>query len=325
MTTLLVATTGGHLAQLRGFHDRIPADRDGSVWVTHENEQSRSLLAGFEVEYVPYVRVHNVPDVLRCIPHAHRLWRTHGITRAISTGSGIALGYLPYLAARGVECHYIEDAARVTGPSLTGRVIRWVPSVRLYTQYPSWTSRRWRYGGNEFDGLEALARVPDPRAVVRVVVTVGTAGEFPFRRLLRPLVDLLAPDGSLQKAIGRPVEVLWQTGCTPVDDLPITATPFLPATDLHAALLGADIVICHAGAGSVTAALGSGRAPLVVPRRTTHGEAGDDHQAELATELQRRGLAISREADEITVEDLLSAFTMSVCRTATLPEFGLVR
>lgn len=325
MTTLFVATTGGHLAQLRGFHDRIAADRGGSVWVTHENEQSRSLLAGFRVEFVPYVRVHNVPDVLRCLPHAHRIRQTYGITRAISTGSGIALGYLPYLATRGVECHYIEDAARVSGPSLTGRVIRWVPGMRLYTQYPTWSSRRWRYGGNEFDGLEAVTTVPDTRDVLRVVVTLGTAAEFPFRRLLLPLVDLLASDGALGEATGRPVEVLWQTGCTPAGDLPIHATPFLPVADLHAALLGADIVICHAGAGSVTAALVSGRAPVVVPRRLAYGEAGDDHQAELAVELQRRGLATCREADEIRVEDLLTASARSVRRTATLPEFGLVR
>lgn len=325
MTTLLVATTGGHLAQLRGFYDRIPADGGGAVWVTHANEQSRSLLAGFEVEYVPYVRVHSVPDVLRCLPHAHRTWRTHGITRAISTGSGIALGYLPYLAARGVECHYIESAARVTGPSLTGRIIRWAPGVRVYTQYPNWAGGRWRYGGNQFDGLEAVVGDRTPGDTLRVVVTVGTAAEFPFRRLVLPLVDLLAPDGALQKGTGRPVEVLWQTGCTPVSDLPIRATPFLPAADLQAALWAADIVICHAGTGSVTAALRAGRAPLVAPRRTEHGEAGDDHQGELAAELQRCGLATWREADEVGINDLLAALTTSVRQTAALPEFGLVR
>lgn len=325
MTTLFVATTGGHLAQLRGFRDRIPGDRDGAVWVTHANEHSQSLLSGLEVEFVPYVRVRNVPDVLRCVPHAHRIWRTYGVTRAISTGSGIALGYLPYLAARGVECHYIESAARVAGPSLTGRIIRWVPGVRVYTQYPNWAGGRWRYGGNQFDGLETVMGERTPRDTLRVVVTVGTAAEFPFRRLVMSVVDLLAPDGALQEETGRPVEVLWQTGCTPVGDLPIRATPFLAASDLHTALREADIVICHAGAGSVTAALGAGHAPVVMPRRIAYGEAGDDHQGELAAELQRRGLATWREADEVRVEDLLAALATSVRRTATLPEFGLVR
>ncbi|MDQ3276000.1 MAG: glycosyltransferase family 28, partial [Actinomycetota bacterium] len=155
MTTLFVATTGGHLTQLAGLASRVEAGR--AVWVTHANEQSRSLLADRDVEYVPYVGVRNLVDVLRCVPTAHRLWRRRGITRVISTGSGIALGYLPYLAARGVECHYVESAARVRGPSLTGRVLRWVPGVHVYTQYPAWAGGRWRYGGSEFDAYEPVA------------------------------------------------------------------------------------------------------------------------------------------------------------------------
>ncbi len=104
MTTLFVATTGGHLTQLDNLASRIPSNGD-AVWVTHANEQSRSMLADRDVEFVPYVGVRNVPDVLRCIPDARRLMQRRKLTRAVSTGSGIALGYLPYLAARGVEGH----------------------------------------------------------------------------------------------------------------------------------------------------------------------------------------------------------------------------
>src|SRR5918997_1106760 len=138
MTTLFIATTGGHLTQLDSLAGRIPpngAPRDDSVWVTHANEQSRSMLADRDVEFVPYVGVRNVPDVLRCIPAARRLMERRKLTRAVSTGSGIALGFLPYLAARGVSCHYIESATRVTGPSLTGRVLQLVPRVHRYTQH----------------------------------------------------------------------------------------------------------------------------------------------------------------------------------------------
>ena len=140
MTTALIATTGGHLTQIVGLAERIPPDPE-LVWVTHENEQSTSLLAGRDVEYVPYVGVRDVPGVLRCVLRAHVMYRRRQPTRAVSTGSGIALGYLPYLAARGVECHYIESAARVEGPSLTGRILRWVPGIRTYTQYRRWSGR----------------------------------------------------------------------------------------------------------------------------------------------------------------------------------------
>ena len=66
MTTAFIATTGGHLTQLVGLAERIPRDPD-SVWVTHANEQSTSLLAERDVEFIPYVGVRDVPGVLRCV------------------------------------------------------------------------------------------------------------------------------------------------------------------------------------------------------------------------------------------------------------------
>ena len=322
MTTALIATTGGHLTQLVGLAERITADPE-TVWVTHANEQSTSLLAEHDVEYVPYIGVRDMRGVLRSVGHARSLYKRRRPARAVSTGSGIALGYLPYLAARGVECHYIESAARVSGPSITGRLLQWVPGVRTYTQYQHWSGPRWLYGGSGFDAYEAY---PDRRPLgprLRVVVTVGTAAEFPFRRLVAALSELLVPGGALEAATGVPVDVLWQTGCTPVDDLPIKATPFLPAADLTAALDAADIVISHAGTGSALANLAAGRLAVMVSRSAAHGEAGDDHQHELAEELSRRGLALHRACDAITVEDLLASRNTSVRRLTATPHFAL--
>jgi UDP-N-acetylglucosamine transferase subunit ALG13 len=157
-----------------------------------------------------------------------------------------------------------------------------------------------------------------------VVVTVGTAAEFPFRRLIVALAGLLAPDGELSKAAGVPVEVLWQTGCTPVDGLPIEATPFLPAAELTAALAEADIVVSHSGTGSALANLAAGRFAVMVSRSAALGEAGDDHQSELADELVRRGLAVHRRCEEITVDDLLATRRTAVRRTAAVPPFALI-
>ncbi len=322
MTTLFLATTGGHLTQLAGIAERIPHDPD-SVWVTHANEQSESMLSDHDVNFIPYVGVRDVRGVLGCIPKARELHRRRHLTRAVSTGSGIAIGYLPYLAAMGVECHYIESAARVAGPSVTGRLLRRVPGVHTYTQNQRWSDKHWHYGGNGFDAYEPVLGVrtlPDP---IRVVVTVGTAREFPFRRLMVRLSKLLAPGGGLEQVTGLPVEVLWQTGGARVDDLPITPTPFLPATDLMAALARADIVVSHAGTGSALAALAAGRYAVMVHRIAEFGEAGDDHQRELAIELDARGLALHRDAGEITVDDLLATLSRGVRRVAEVRPFEL--
>jgi UDP-N-acetylglucosamine transferase subunit ALG13 len=313
VSTLFLAATGGHLAELYNLANRIPHSCD-SVWVTHADKQSQSLLADRDTEFVPYVGVRSVSDVLRCVPYAHRLMKRRKLTRAVSTGSGIALGYLPYLAFRGVLCHYIESAARVRAPSLTGRILQWVPGVNTYTQYLSWSNRRWRYAGSVFDGYEpvATARVPD--TVFRVVVMSGCATQYPFRRLFERLAPLLASNGALARATRLPVQVLWQTGETPVEDLLIQATAVLPAAELSAELRRAHIVISHAGTGSALAALEAGRYPILVPRDSARGEQVDNHQQELAIDLAHRGLAMHCDADRLSVDVLLAALGISIRR-----------
>lgn len=322
MTTLFVAATGGHLAELCSLANRIPHNGD-SVWVTHADQQSQSMLADRDAEFVPYVGVRSVSNVLRCMPYARRLMKRRKLTRAVSTGSGIALGYLPYLAFRGVMCHYIESAARVSAPSLTGRILRRVPGVQTYTQYLGWSDRRWGYAGSVFDGYEPVAAARSPETVLRVVVMSGCATQYPFRRLFEHLAPLLAPDGALAQTTGLPVQVLWQTGETPVADLPIQATPMLPAAELSAELVRAHVVISHAGTGSALTALEAGRYPILTPRDSACGEQVDNHQQELATELAHRGLAVHCDVHYLTVEVMLATLGTSIRRCGIPPPYLL--
>ncbi len=65
----------------------------------------------------------------------------------------------------------------------------------------------------------------------------------------------------------------------------------------------ADVVISHAGAGTAIAALELGKCPLIAPAGWPWGEQIDDHQIQIARELDDRGLAISVEADQLSYED----------------------
>ena len=62
----------------------------------------------------------------------------------------------------------------------------------------------------------------------------------------------------------------------------------MPEAELVAAVDQADVVVCHAGAGSLTMALAAGRCPVFVPRRVSVGEQIDDHQLELARWAHRQ-------------------------------------
>jgi UDP-N-acetylglucosamine transferase subunit ALG13 len=306
-----VAANGGHLSQLVELSGRIPGAGGDALWVTFDSPQSRSLLAGRRVVFIDPIEERDVRGVCRGLMAARRLMRVHGVTGVISTGSGIALSFLPYAALRGIAAHYIESAARVGAPSLTGKLLSLVPGVNLYRQYPAAAAGRWKYAGSVFDGFRASVEADRP--VRRLVVTLGS-GAHGFRRLLDSLLPILPPD----------VSVLWQTGSTPVDDLPIEAHRHIPADVLAKAMREADAIIGHAGCGSALTALNSGRYPILIPREPSHGELVDNHQVELAAFLGGRGLALHRTPQTITFNDIRAAAAHAVTRLSDLPALRLV-
>jgi UDP-N-acetylglucosamine transferase subunit ALG13 len=202
--------------------------------------------------------------------------------------------------ARGIPCHYIESATRVTGPSLTARLLERVPGVQLYSQQSSWERQGWQYRGSVFDTFESGPRREGE--IRKVVVTVGTSQRYGFRRLIERLHAILPSEAS----------VLWQTGSTDTDGLGLEASPYLGVEELSAAMSDADLVVAHAGVGSALTALRAGRCPVLVPRRQSHGEHVDDHQWEVAAALSSRGVAISVAVETLTLDDLREAASRSV-------------
>jgi UDP-N-acetylglucosamine transferase subunit ALG13 len=293
----MVASSGGHLAQLRQLATRLQGVSEDQLWVTFDTVQSRSLLSGPEVVFVRRIHSRELGPTVANMGPLDRLLREHDVTAVVSTGSALALSAMVPARARRIPCHYIESAARSAGPSLTGKLLTRVPGVHRYTQYPGWEGGRWHYRGSVFDGFQTNGSKnggsTNGRPASRVVVTLGT-GKYGFRRLVERLVELLPRDA----------EVLWQTGATDTSGLPIDPTPTIPHAELSAAIARADLVVSHAGVGSALGALEEGRMPILVPRRAAHGEIVDDHQEQAARELADRGLAIMREADEFTREDL---------------------
>lgn len=290
MRTLLVASTGGHLRELHRLRPRLTSITS-AVWVTNDTVQSRTLLDGEETVYVPYQGSRNLGRTLANVPVAVRLLRSGGFEQVASTGSGIALSFLPAAAALRRSAHYIESATRVIGPSVTGRALRAVPGVRCYTQHGAWAGAGWRHHGSVLDGFSVSKGRPRP--VTRVLVTLGTWRQ-PFDRLVRRLLAILPAD----------THVVWQTGHTDVSALAITTVPWLTPEELRLELEACDIVVTHAGMGAVLDALEAGRLPVVVPRTKAAGEQIDDHQSELATELDRLGLAIARSVESLDWSDL---------------------
>ena len=92
---------------------------------------------------------------------------------------------------------------------------------------------------------------------------------------------------------------------------------WLPAEELHAALGAADVVITHAGVGSVLACLRQGTVPVVLARTARQGEHIDDHQHQFARLLAERDLAVCADPDRLTEEHLARAAAMCVKPSAS--------
>ncbi len=63
----------------------------------------------------------------------------------------------------------------------------------------------------------------------------------------------------------------------------------LPLEAFHERLLGADLIIAHAGMGTILTALEVGRPVLVLPRRASLGEQRNDHQLATAERFRSGG------------------------------------
>ena len=113
--TLFVASTGGRLDELWRLADRIAPVSSVREWVTFPDPQTDSLLGREVVHRVAYVPPRGYAQLSRNVATAAAILRRGGYDRIVSTGAAIALPFVVLGRLRGIECHYIESAARAEG------------------------------------------------------------------------------------------------------------------------------------------------------------------------------------------------------------------
>ena len=110
-------------------------------------------------------------------------------------------------------------------------------------------------------------------------------------------------------------EVVIQSGSSQRQLRSARAYPFLSTSKMHELSSEARVIVMHAGVGSIMTALDAPGRLVLAPRRKKHNEHIDDHQLELASVLERRGIAAC--LLEITPETLRSAIELAPARAAT--------
>lgn len=116
-----------------------------------------------------------------------------------------------------------------------------------------------------------------------ILITVGTHN-MSFQRLLKAL-DGYLENGEIEQSCRA------QIGYS--DYLPrnYPYVRFYPLEEFMENLKAASVVITHAGGGVITTCLRAGKKMVVVPRLKKYGEHTNDHQREIARQLEEESLA----------------------------------
>ena len=128
-----------------------------------------------------------------------------------------------------------------------------------------------------------------------IFVTVGT--QLPFERLVA------AVDAWSSQRVPR-FDVLAQVGSGSTAYRNIRCVRSLDSRQYAGAIAAAELIVAHAGTGSILTALGRGVPTIVMPRDNLRGEHRDDHQMQTARQLAKMGL-VSVAWSEIDLPDLI--------------------
>jgi UDP-N-acetylglucosamine transferase subunit ALG13 len=272
---------------------------DGSepVWVTSRTQRGEALLRLHESVVMLPEFGRSPLKLLANVWASIRLVARERPRTVVTSGAGVVAPFCVVARLAGARVIFIETMARVSSPSLTGRLLARIAS-RVLVQWPELRSILPRATLCRPALLERLPEDAQPPPGRGTFVAVGTDSR-PYVRLL-DMVQRAVEDGRL------PGPVLAQVGSAEWAPDGVEAVPFLERERVEEALADADVVVCHAGAGIISSALASGRRPLVLPRLADLGEHVDDHQLQIARKLAEWGLVVLLE-DEIRDSDLVSA------------------
>ncbi len=127
-----------------------------------------------------------------------------------------------------------------------------------------------------------------------IFVTVGA--QMAFDRLIGWMDDWAVAEGRQ--------DVIAQIGPSSYQPQRLEIVPFMSPPEFRARIAQADVIVAHAGMGSILNALELGKPILVVPRLSSLGETRNDHQVGTAQRLAEEGLVRVADTRERLAEQM---------------------
>ncbi|MHA1790851.1 MAG: PssE/Cps14G family polysaccharide biosynthesis glycosyltransferase [Candidatus Helarchaeota archaeon] len=123
---------------------------------------------------------------------------------------------------------------------------------------------------------------------LRIFVTIGTL--LPFDRLIKKIDEIAKED----------LEIIAQIGKSKYIPKNIkNSVKYLTPKDMKKEMKRADVVIAHAGMGTIIDLIELKKKCILVPRLKKYKEAVDDHQLEICKELEKEGAIICYDQDKL--------------------------
>lgn len=290
---LLLACGGGHLNELLKLRE-LWAGHD-PVLITEDSPLGRKLAREMPVRFVPHFafgqrQQKSLPAMasafvgnLRANARAMAGLRPDLV---ITTGAGSVFPAAVIARVRGARIAFVESLARLTEPSLFGRMVS--PFADCIVTHSEPVAKA--LGATHWIDPLSAGR-PRPPKTMTAVLTVGTV--MPFNRLVDG-VARLQRDGQLPERLFAQV---GEGGRIPDG---VEGGAFVPSDALQARLMAADLLFTHGGVGCILDGLRAGCRVVAMPRDPARGEHYDNHQADIVSALEARGLiAVAREADDL--------------------------
>jgi beta-1,4-N-acetylglucosaminyltransferase len=142
---MLVCSPGGHLMQMLALE---PAWRDlERVWVTLPAADTKTLLASEDAIFAHSPTNRSLKNLVRNFVLAVRVLVTRRPDVILSTGGGVTVPFFLVGKLTGARLVYVESLTRVTGPSLSGKLV-YALSDRFFVQWPEAATRsRMEFAG----------------------------------------------------------------------------------------------------------------------------------------------------------------------------------
>jgi len=308
----LAASGGGHVRQLL---DLQPAwQGHDTFFVTEDTALGRSLASICRTHFVAHyalgqARLGKPVQMLRAafrnMVQSARIIANEVPDVVLTTGAGAMYFAVLFARLRGAKVFLIDSFARFDKPSKFARILAPIAHYRIVQ------SKALANAFRNVRVFDPLKRVDEPRPPKEPLMFATVGATLTFDRLVETVAKAktqgLIPERIIAQvgAGGRILPQFEQTAES------------LEFGEVQRILRVADIVVCHGGTGSLITALREGCRVVAIPRRFDLGEHYDNHQSEITSAFEQRGLITVAHTPEDFADALARARQRQPVRATT--------